>query len=108
MPPPKKIVRRKPPGGRPDTAGNPNVSRPYTGIYPRESPNQPHHAGAAIIFGPDGDLLASSQGERIRDEMVVATLEAEVLAKYRSLANYTLRTRRPELFGEIVQDQVCS
>ena len=80
----------------------------YVDMYPRESPNQPHHAGAALFFGPDGEPLASSQGDRIRDEMVVATLEAELLAKYRSLANYTLRTRRPELFGELVREQVSS
>ena len=40
--------------------------------------------------------------------MVVAPLEASLLAKHRSLPNYTLRTRRPELFGELVRDQVSS
>lgn len=78
----------------------------YVDMYPRDSPNQPHHAGAAIIFGPDGELLATSQNEKIRDEMVIATLEAAVLAKQRALPNYTLRTRRPELFGELVREQV--
>jgi predicted amidohydrolase len=77
-------------------------------MYPKDSPNQPHHAGAALVFGPDGELLASAQTDRIRDEMVVATLDAAVLARQRSLPNYTLRTRRPELFGELVQDQVSS
>src|SRR5262249_37150709 len=70
----------------------------YVDLYPRNNPNQPHHAGAALIFGPDGELLASAQTERIRDEMVVAVLEASLLAQQRSLPNYTLRTRRPELF----------
>jgi hypothetical protein len=30
------------------------------------------------------------------------------LAAQRALANYVLRTRRPELFGELVRDQVKS
>jgi predicted amidohydrolase len=78
----------------------------YVDAYPRDNPNQPHHAGTALIFGPDGELLASAQAEQIRDEMIVATLDAAVLAKQRALPNYTLRTRRPELFGELVRDQV--
>src|SRR6185295_19078182 len=59
----------------------------YVDMYPRDSPNQPHHAGAALVFGPDGELLASSQAEQIRDEMIVATLDAAVLAKQRALPN---------------------
>jgi predicted amidohydrolase len=80
----------------------------YLEMYPRDSPNQPHHAGAALVFDPDGELLASSQTERIRDEMVLATLDASVLARQRALPNFTLRTRRPELFGELVREQVSS
>jgi predicted amidohydrolase len=80
----------------------------YVDLYPRDNPNQPHHAGAALIFAPDGELLASTQADEIRDEMVVATLDAALLAKERALANYTLRTRRPELFGELTRDQVSS
>jgi len=38
--------------------------------------------------------------------MIVATLDAALLARERSLANYMLRTRRPELFGELTRDQV--
>jgi N-carbamoylputrescine amidase len=78
----------------------------YVDMYPKDSPNQPHHAGGAMVFGPDGELLAAAQTDRIRDEMVVANLEASLLAKYRSLPNYTLRTRRPELFGELTREQV--
>jgi predicted amidohydrolase len=80
----------------------------YVDLYPKDSQNQPHHAGGALIFDPEGELLASTQAERIRDEMIVATLDAKVLAKERALPNYTLRTRRPELFGELVRDQVSS
>jgi predicted amidohydrolase len=80
----------------------------YVDAYPREHPNQPHHAGSALVFGPDGEVLAATQAERIQDEMVTATLDAKVLGAQRSLPNYTLRTRRPELFGELVREQVSS
>jgi predicted amidohydrolase len=80
----------------------------YVDLYPKDSPNQPHHAGVALVFGPDGELLASTQPEHIRDEMIVATLDAAMLARQRALPNYTLRTRRPELFGELVRDQASS
>jgi N-carbamoylputrescine amidase len=76
--------------------------------YPRDHPNQPHHPGAALVFGPDGSLLASSQREHVRDEMIVATLEAAALAREREHPNYQLRTRRPELFGELVRAQPAS
>jgi len=74
--------------------------------WPSDSENQPHHAGAALIWGPDGELLAATQKERIREEMIVATLDANLLGEQRALANYMLRTRRPELFGELVREQV--
>lgn len=80
----------------------------YVDIYPRDHQNQPHHPGAALIFGPDGALLASSQGEHIHDEMIVATLEAALLAEQRAHPNYQLRTRRPELYGELLREQVSS
>jgi predicted amidohydrolase len=80
----------------------------YVDCWPRDSENQPHHAGAALVWGPDGELIASTQEERIQEEMIVATLDAGLLARERSLANYMLRTRRPELFGELVRDQVTS
>jgi predicted amidohydrolase len=78
----------------------------YVEQWPRDSENQPHHPGAALIWGPDGNLLATGQEDRIREEMITATLDAALLARERSLANYMLRTRRPELFGELVRDQV--
>jgi predicted amidohydrolase len=76
--------------------------------YPKDHENQPHHAGTALIWGPDGELLAQAQQERIQEEMITADLDPMLLARERSLANYMLRTRRPELFGELVRDQVSS
>jgi predicted amidohydrolase len=78
----------------------------YVDLWPRDSENQPHHAGAALIWGPDGELIAATQEERIREERIVATLDAALLARERALANYMLRTRRPELFGELVREQI--
>jgi predicted amidohydrolase len=78
----------------------------YVDLWPRDSENQPHHAGAALIWGPDGELIAQTQEEHIREESVVATLEETALARERALPNYMLRTRRPELFSELVQDQI--
>ena len=75
----------------------------YVDIYPKESPNQPHHAGGCLIIDPDGGILAESQSERVLEEMVVADLTAEALDRARSNPNYTLRTRRPELFGDLVR-----
>ena len=78
----------------------------YVDTYPQDSPNQPHHCGGAIVFAPDGEVLACTQRDEIRDEMVVVTLEADRLNAERALANYTLRTRRPELYEELTKDQV--
>jgi len=75
-------------------------------LWPADSENQPHHAGAALAWGPDGNLLAITQAERIQEEMLVVTLDPALLAQERALANYMLRTRRPELFAEIVKEQV--
>jgi predicted amidohydrolase len=75
-------------------------------MWPADSENQPHHAGAALIWGPDGELIASTQEERIEEEMILATLDSALLAEQRALANYMLRTRRPELFDELVREQV--
>ena len=80
----------------------------YVDSWPRDSENQPHHAGAALIWGPDGELIVQTQQERICEEMITATLDAGLLGQQRALANYMLRTRRPELFGELVRDQVSS
>jgi predicted amidohydrolase len=76
--------------------------------YPANSPLQPYHPGGAFIFDPKGDCIASTQAERIVDDMVVATLDAAAINEVRSDANFTIRTRRPELFAELVKEQTKS
>ncbi|GAB4148285.1 MAG: nitrilase [Planctomycetaceae bacterium] len=78
----------------------------YVENYPKDSPAQPHHAGAAFVIAPDGDILAEAQREMIRDEMIVHDLCADRLAAARRLPNYTLKTRRPELYEELIREQV--
>lgn len=78
----------------------------YVERYPRESPAQPHHPGGAFVFDPQGDVVAATQDRQIIDEMIVADLNAQVINTVRSDPNFTLRTRRPELFGELVAEQV--
>ena len=75
----------------------------YVDTYPRESPAQPHHCGGGLVFAPDGELLVSTQRDEIRDEMILCDLDPSRLAAERSLPNYTLRTRRPELYEELVR-----
>ena len=78
----------------------------YVDALPREHVNQPHHPGGAMIMDPGGTVLKHASLDRICDEMIVHDLDAAVLAQHRSHPNYTLRTRRPELFGELVRDQL--
>jgi predicted amidohydrolase len=69
-----------------------------------------------VLAGPDGYIgkqrkLHLSRDEvnyykGVREEMIVADLDPMPLARGRSPANYMLRTRRPELFGELTRDQV--
>ncbi|GIW81156.1 MAG: apolipoprotein N-acyltransferase [Gemmatales bacterium] len=79
----------------------------YVDTYPRDHHNQPHHPGGAFVWSPAGELLLATQTERIKDEMIVCDLDHRLLARARAHPNYTLRTRRPELFGELVKDQVA-
>ena len=67
----------------------------------------PSYLGEDVqMIGPDGNILKHTQTDRICNEMIVGDLDAELLAKARSHPNYTLRTRRPELFFDLVDEQV--
>lgn len=75
----------------------------YLRTLPADSPAQPHHCGGGLVFAPDGEVLASTQRDEIRDEMILCELDSSRLAAERSLPNYTLRTRRPELYEELIR-----
>ena len=77
----------------------------YVDIYPKDDRNQPHHPGGAFIIGPDGQFLVKSQRKKIREEMVVATLEADDLTEARSGLNNALRDRRIELFNDLLLEK---
>jgi N-carbamoylputrescine amidase len=68
---------------------------------PPEHMNQPHHPGGALIISPTGAVLAATQDERIRDEIIFADLDPAAIATARAHPNYTLRTRRRELFADL-------
>ena len=75
-------------------------------IYPADHFNQPNHPGGAIIFDPNGEIIKHTQLDHIKDEMLIVDLEAQRLIDARSHPNFTIRNRRPELFGELVREQV--
>jgi predicted amidohydrolase len=76
----------------------------FVDSYPRDHINQPHHPGAILVFGPGGELLAHAQTEEIREEMLIVDLDPGLQAKWRGHPNFTLRTRRAELFAELVNE----
>ena len=45
---------------------------------------------------------------RVDEHINVVTLDVALIARERALANYMLRTRRPELFEELLRDQISS
>lgn len=71
--------------------------------YAPDDPNQPHHAGACMVFDPAGDVVAELGCDAVREEMLVADLDAGRLEAARAYANWTLRTRRPEVYGRLVE-----
>ncbi|MEO2032487.1 MAG: nitrilase-related carbon-nitrogen hydrolase, partial [Planctomycetaceae bacterium] len=75
-------------------------------MYPADHFNQPNHPGGAIVFDPHGEIIKHTQLDHIKDEMLIVDLEAQPLIAARSHPNFTIRNRRPELFDELVREQV--
>ena len=69
---------------------------------PIDHVNQPYHPGGAMIIGPDAEILCHTQTDEIRDEMIVQDLRAADLELMREHENFHLRTRRKELFRDLV------
>jgi len=64
--------------------------------------NQPYHPGGAMIIGPDAEILCQTQTEQIRDEMIIQNLRAKDLKAMRDHENFHLRTRRTDLFEDLL------
>ena len=60
------------------------------------------HAGGAWIVSPKGNILAQSEA-RLENLMIVAEIDLADGEDARRRAGCTLRTRRPELYGEITR-----
>ncbi len=60
------------------------------------------HAGGTIFFDPYGEVIAESRSKVIEEEMVVATLSAQLFSDRQSSKGIPLLTRRPEIYGEII------
>jgi len=60
------------------------------------------HCGGVFVHGPDGSVLAKGRAV-LGDQMITATLDPRLLDKCRNRPGATLKTRRPELYGEITR-----
>lgn len=60
------------------------------------------HSGGACILDPSGDVLAKARAS-LQDQMITAELKPPALDKSRRAPGYTLKTRRPEVYGELTR-----
>lgn len=60
------------------------------------------HEGGAWIVAPNGQVLVRSEPV-LEDTMIVAEIDLAEVERIRRRPNCTLRTRRPELYGEITK-----
>ena len=58
-----------------------------------------NHAGACTLFSPSGQVIAESRTRDIMEEMIVADLNADAVARRPS----NVQQRRPDVFGAIVR-----
>jgi len=73
-------------------------------VYGNQSGYNGHstHAGGAYIVAPNGKRLAKSVVSP-RDQIIMAALDPGALRTARNQPHCTLRTRRPELYGELTR-----
>ena len=62
-----------------------------------------NHAGGCLAFDPYGTLIAESQSEDVCEETVLVTLDGDLVARRRREACFNLQTRRPEVYGALVE-----
>jgi len=75
------------------------VGRAAAGIKGVEA----NHAGGCMVVNPDGSVLAESRSKDIREEMLIAELDARPVAAMRCRKCFNLQTRRPEVFGALTE-----
>jgi predicted amidohydrolase len=71
--------------------------------YPADHANQPHHAGGCMVFDPFGEAVAELPADRIEEALLVADLDPRTLEDARAHPNCTLRSRRPEVYGDLAR-----
>lgn len=59
------------------------------------------YPGGAFISDPEGELVAQTEGMGPEEKMIVSTLSGKRLHDRRSVPHFTLRLRRPELYGKV-------
>jgi predicted amidohydrolase len=62
-----------------------------------------NHLGGCLAIDPAGKCIAESRSRDVRDEMVLADLKARRVAARRRDPNFTLRVRKPHVFGALVE-----
>ena len=62
-----------------------------------------NHAGGCMVFSPVGEVVAESRSKDVSDEMLVVDLKGQAMADRRKQSCFNLQTRRPEVFGALVE-----
>ena len=60
------------------------------------------HGGGMVVTGPDGEVLAKSRSRTFREEVLTVTLDAHRFRAAHTRACHNLQTRRPEIYGRLV------
>ena len=60
------------------------------------------HSGGAFVLSPSGEVLTQAKCET-SDLLVAVELDPDLLREQRNLPHCPLKTRRPEVYGEIVE-----
>ena len=61
------------------------------------------HAGGCMLIDPLGQLAGESHTRDIREEMLVADLDGDLVAKRRRSNCFNLQTRRPGVFAALTE-----
>jgi predicted amidohydrolase len=62
-----------------------------------------NHPGGCMAFDPYGGLIAESRCQDVEEETLIVPLDGSLVAERRSQACFMLQTRRPEVYGALVE-----